>query len=155
MLIIQDMNLDPDGRDNFTVEHITKSSKSTIMNAQSCKEGTQVFVRGGKLVIHFKPFKTSKSGRGFILIFRSKSFHGFWGLNNFINLSICMLQILAFTHLQAVFTMYCFIRKSYVVHMYNVLDKQQNHLRSVLLIGWQAIIIRCSVSFKPFFAHSK
>ncbi|KAL4240706.1 hypothetical protein ACF0H5_001497 [Mactra antiquata] len=70
VLIVQDMNLDPDGRDKFNVQHITKLTTETVMDSKTSKEGTHVIVRGGKLIIHFKPTKSSKSGRGFILIFR-------------------------------------------------------------------------------------
>ncbi|XP_053393317.1 uncharacterized protein LOC123564675 isoform X2 [Mercenaria mercenaria] len=70
MLIVQDMNLDPDGRDKFSVTHVKKSSSKEIMDAKSGREGSQVTVKGGKLVIKFKPFEKSKSGRGFVLVFR-------------------------------------------------------------------------------------
>lgn len=69
-LIVQDMNLDPDGRDKFSITHVRKSSKDTIVNAKTGREGSYFTVKGGKLVIRFKPFQKSKSGRGFILVFR-------------------------------------------------------------------------------------
>lgn len=71
-LIVQDINLGPDGRDKFYIEHVKKASRRSIMDAKSVVEGQHVTVKGGKLVIKFKPFEASKSGRGFVLVFRRK-----------------------------------------------------------------------------------
>lgn len=76
-MIVQDMNLDPDGRDKFSITHVRKSSKKIIVNAKNGKEGSYVTVKGGKLVIKFKPFQKSKSGRGFVLVFRRKYVFGY------------------------------------------------------------------------------
>lgn len=83
LLVVQDMNLDPDGRDKFSVLHCRHNVKKEVMNPKTGTEGSQLIVRGGKLVIKFKPFKTSKAGRGFVLVFRrfhvSKQELGFFG----------------------------------------------------------------------------
>lgn len=70
MLIVQDINLDPDGRDKFSIEHVKKAGRRVILGVKSAKEGQYLMVRGGRLVIKFKPLKASKTGRGFVLVFR-------------------------------------------------------------------------------------
>ena len=86
---MQDINLDPDGRDKFTMTHkykkLRKSKKvgssaftrlshqrRVVMTTKAARSGVSVEVSEGRLVIHFRPFRRSKGGRGFVLVFKSK-----------------------------------------------------------------------------------
>ena len=89
LIIVQDINLDPDGRDKFTMTHkyrkLRKSKKvgssaftrlshqrRVVMTTKAARSGVSVEVSEGRLVIHFRPFRRSKGGRGFVLVFKSK-----------------------------------------------------------------------------------
>ena len=88
LVIVQDINLDPDGRDKFTFIHkykehrlhkgdvrgaftLIKQERRTVMTTKEARSGVSVEVSGGRLVVNFRPFRNSKGGRGFVLVFKS------------------------------------------------------------------------------------
>ena len=80
------MNLDPDGRDKFSLVHksiessavndsdlsVVKQERRIVMTTKEAIPGVSVEIKGGVLDVNFKPFRRTKGGRGFVLVFKSK-----------------------------------------------------------------------------------
>ncbi|WAQ96768.1 hypothetical protein MAR_029458, partial [Mya arenaria] len=71
-LTIQDINLDPNGRDKLTMYQVGRNGERNyvISAAKEARIGRVITVQDGKLVIRLKRFKRSKSGRGLVLVFQ-------------------------------------------------------------------------------------
>lgn len=82
MLLLQDINLDPDGRDKFTIEHIVRRRRQEVMNAKSATEGRQLILRGGKVAIKLTPFSKTKAGRGLVIVFRRRPIIKGWPMKD-------------------------------------------------------------------------
>lgn len=80
------MNLDPDGRDKFSLVHKFIESRSApgsdlpvitqerriVMKTKEAVSGVSLEVSGGVLDVNFRPYRRTKGGRGFVLVFKSK-----------------------------------------------------------------------------------
>ena len=72
--MVQDVNVDPDGRDKVSIIHAHGENRRVLLNSKTAVEGAEVEVQGGELIIKLSLYKDSKSGRGLVLVFRSKFF---------------------------------------------------------------------------------
>ena len=86
ILIVQDINLDPDGRDKFSLVHngiessavsdlelpVIKQERRIVMRTKEAVPGVSVEIKGGVLDVNFRPYRRTKGGRGFVLVFKSK-----------------------------------------------------------------------------------
>lgn len=82
------MNLDPDGRDKFSLVHkyvdgdriegnefpVIRQERRIVMKTKRARSGVTVEVSGGTLDVNFMAYRNTKGGRGFVLVFKSKTF---------------------------------------------------------------------------------
>lgn len=84
LVIVQDMNLDPDGRDKFSLVHkyldgdrtegnefpVIRQERRIVMKTKRARSGVTVEVSGGTLDVNFRAYHNTKGGRGFVLVFK-------------------------------------------------------------------------------------